>query len=565
MAKIIQLPQSLIAKIAAGEVIERPVYAVKELIENALDAYATSIVIHIEQSGLRTITVIDDGEGMSAEDIAIAVKPHATSKLSDEDMLTQIATLGFRGEALSSIAAISDLTISSRRQMDAIGSQLHVVNGVVENVIPFGMPSGTHVTVKDLFSPVPARKKFLKSEKTEFRLIAELVMQYALSFSHVKFSLHHNGKQIVDIPKVNNIHERVYLLLGKDYFSSLMPIDHEESYTKISGFLARPPFTSSSATKQFIFVNGRIISDRVVSQTVRESLGTMLEKTHHPVFILFFTLPYDLIDVNVHPRKETIHFSNTLLITQAIKSALGKSLAKHTTLYDESIFDEDTYTYDKSGSTKTYAADMIRENVKPWDVRSQDKILTSDILQLHNLYLLTQTTQGFVLIDQHAAHERILYEQFSQEFTKQRKSSQAVLLANPLSFELSIGDGSLVEEHSDLFASLGLTFEHFGGNTYLLTTIPIIFQDRDPRRLINELLENIREEKNVSLDEMSQRMLAFLACRSAVMAGEKLSKKQMKDLIEKLEETPNNATCPHGRPTKIAVSLDRLNRMFKRK
>lgn len=568
MSKIIQLPEQLISKIAAGEVIERPVYAVKELIENAIDAQATSIIIHIEQAGLRTITVIDDGEGMSPEDLQNSIKHHATSKLIDEDMLSHIPTLGFRGEALSSIAAISDLSISTKREENAIGTTIKVVNGEIVHSGPIGIPAGTHITVSNLFSSVPARKKFLKSEKTEFRLIAELVTQYALAHPHIRFSLMHNGKQVLDLPKLNNIHERVYLLFGKDIFTSLINLSHQDEYISMSGFLAKPPVASATSGKQHIFVNGRNISDKLISQIIREQLGTLLEKTQYPIFVLFLTIPYELVDVNIHPRKETIRFSNQQLLVETIQKAVQKTLEKNSISYSNSLFGEEpeSSVFSKSGTTKTYAADMVRDHVVPWDIRQKEKLLTTDIIHIHNLYILTQTIRGFVLIDQHAAHERILYEQFSKEFQKQRKSTEQFTLKKPRRLELSIGDSNLIEEYQSKFSSLGITLEHFGGTTYLITAVPMLLKDRDHKTLLEEMLEELREEKEIGkVDKISQRMLAYLACRSAVMAGEKLNKKQMKELVEKLETTQNNLSCPHGRPTKIAVSLDQLHKLFKRK
>lgn len=566
MPKIIQLSEQIISKIAAGEVIERPVYAVKELVENAIDAEASSIIVHIEKSGLETITVIDDGVGMSAQDVETAIKPHTTSKLIDDEMLNQIKTLGFRGEALASIGAISNLTLSSKRAEDSVGTSISVENGHIVSSSPIGLPTGTHVTVHQLFSAVPARKKFLKTERTEFRHITDLLVQYALSYPQIRFVLTHNSKQILDVVRSETIVERLRLLLGNDVYEGLVPVSYEDSYTSISGFVARPQLSTKSGLKQFLFVNNRRVADTIVSLAVKESFGNMLENTSYPVFVLFLTLPYELVDVNVHPRKEQVRFVHSQQVYDAVRIGVGEALAKYNITFASSLFVEENNTQATFGGTKTYAADMLKDTVVPWDVRSTEKINSSDIVQVHNLYLLTQTTHGLVLVDQHAAHERILYEQFSQEFVKQKQKTPLFQLITPVKLDVSVSDAELITEYQEVLQRAGFTLEHFGGNTFLLVAVPLLFRDRAKKELLRELLDNLRAEKGVKhIDQISQRMLAYLACRSAVMAGEKLNKKQMKELVEKLETTPNHTTCPHGRPTKITVSLDRLHVLFKRK
>lgn len=562
MTKIIQLPDDIISKIAAGEVIERPVYAVKELVENAIDAEASSVIVHVEQSGLARIAVIDDGEGISADELELAVKPHTTSKLRDEEMLAEIRTLGFRGEALSSISAISALTISSRTKDQAVGSMIVVRNGEIEKIVPNGMPVGTQVTIENLFGSVPARKKFLKSERTEFRRIIELVTEYALVHPEIRFVLTHNGKQVFDLPAGSDVSSRLSELLGKQLITSLLPVEYKDSYISLTGFLAKPQEVTKTGQKQYLYVNTRRVSDRLVSQAVKDAFGSMLETSSYPIFILYLSVPHELVDVNVHPRKEQIRFINTQLIYDGFYKAVSEVLANNNITFHTSLWDD---VSTKKGSVDTYAGQLLKESVTPWDVRTE-KILTTDITQLHNVYLLTATTHGFVLIDQHAAHERILYEQHLQAFEEKKKVMEIFQLTKPVVLELSMAERELLEEQKESLQEFGFIIESFGSGTYVVVCVPLLFRDRDIQKLVMELLEDLAEEKGArTLDRISKRMIAYLACRSAIMAGEKLNKKQMKELVEKLEQTPNNATCPHGRPTKIAVGLERVDKLFKRK
>ncbi len=563
--KIIKLPTDVIAKIAAGEVIERPAFAVKELLENALDAQADTVAIHIEEAGLRRITVIDNGEGMSKEDLQECFKLHTTSKLSSIDHLSHIETLGFRGEALASIAAISDMIIRSRPKKSVAGTQIELENGKIKEIVPVGMPKGTNVTVANLFHSVPARKKFLKSAKTEFRHIVALVTNNALANPNVHFTLTHNKKTVFDLPKVNNSLERIKLLLGAKTFANLLPFSYQDNYVTISGFLSKPQERTFSITKQFLFVNKRKVADKLISLAVKDAYGTLLDPKSLPVFVLFVSLPYEFVDVNVHPRKEFVRFADTQLLTETIHRAVSETLTKNNlTFYDDTGI-EFGLTDDKL--TKSFAGRILKENQIPWDIRPRNEFGSfAEIIQVHNLYLIAQTRFGIALIDQHAAHERILYEQFKEAFHKEQQKSPQYHLSKPVTLELSLSEKELLEEHSHILNNLGIEIEQFTGNTYLVNAVPLIFQDRKPNELIMEMLSDLEKNgRTQSVDEVSKKMIAYLACRAAVKAGESLTKKQAKELVEKLEATNNNATCPHGRPTKIIIDIEQLHRMFKRK
>lgn len=564
MRKIQTLPPDVIAKIAAGEVIERPVYAVKELVENALDAGATSIAIHIEESGLRRITVIDNGEGMSKADLQECFKLHTTSKLSSVDHLSHIETLGFRGEALASIAAISNMVIRSRTKKSVGGIQIELKNGKIENIAPAGMPEGTTVIVSNLFHNVPARRKFLKSAQTEFRHIVSFLTHVVLANPEVRFVLTHNKKTIFDLPKTPDLLERIKLFLGTRTFANLLPFSYQDKYVTLSGFLAKPQEKTSSTSKQFLFINKRKVTDKMISLSVKDAYGTLIDPKSLPIFILFISLPYEFVDVNVHPRKELVRFADTKLLADTIHKAVSETLTKNNlTFYDDTGFG---FGLSDAKVTQSFAGRILKENQIPWDIRPRNELGTVlEIIQVHNLYLLTQTKFGIALIDQHAAHERILYEQFLTAFQSERKQSPQYHLHKPAVLELSFTEKELIEEHHGLLNSLGFALEPFKGNTYLITAVPLLFQDRKPEELVTEMLADFEQERVRDVDQVSKKLIAYLACRAAVKAEEPLTKKQAKDLIEKLEVTNNNVTCPHGRPTKIVIDIDQLHRMFKRK
>ncbi|HWY79944.1 MAG TPA: DNA mismatch repair endonuclease MutL [Candidatus Sulfotelmatobacter sp.] len=561
MKKIHQLSPQVVSQIAAGEVIERPMYAVKELIENALDAGADSIIIHIEESGLKKIVVTDNGEGMHSEDLRESFKPHTTSKITKADELSQIKTMGFRGEALSSIAAISRLSISSRTSDSPVGTKVIINDGKLEKITPVGMPVGTTVTIDHLFYSFPARKKFLKALRTELKHVIDLVINYALCYPEIHLQLAHNKKNLLDLPKSSEPVHRIEKLLGKDIFSSLIPISLSDSYITISGYLAKPSITTRTPNKQFFYINNRAISDKGISSAVKSAYGSLLANVVSPVCLLYFSLPFEMVDVNVHPRKEYVRFVDTPLLYEAIKRAVRQSLARYDLTPSTSF--EALFLGDAVGSTESYAGRLMKEKKLPWELSI--KVDSASVTQLHNLYLLAASNNGFILIDQHAAHERILFEQFLTEFAKEKKNLNVFHVHKPGAFNLSLSDSLLLRENLQLFQDLGWGIEYFKGTSFVLRSLPVLFQDRNYIKLLREILEDLRVNNQVQkIDSLSQKMIAYIACRGAVKAGDRLTKNQAKELLEQLEKIPNNATCPHGRPTKISIDLRMIHRLFKR-
>lgn len=562
MNKIIKLPPDVVAKIAAGEVIERPSFAVKELIENSIDASATAITITIEESGLRRIQIIDNGEGMSRKDLEIAFLPHTTSKLQHEDELTGIKTLGFRGEALSSLAAISSLTLQSRTKNDPVGTTIEIQQGRVEHIGSVGIPVGTIVTVDHLFSPVPARKKFLKSLKTEFRQISDVVLHFALAYPTIHFTLTHNKKTIFDLPAKKDDRERNAIVFGNDIVVHLIPLSFFDSYLTISGYIGKPQVASRNNQKQFLFINNRAISDKMIALAVKESFGTILPSSTTPVFRLHLTLPFETVDVNVHPRKEQVSFINVRMIFDLVKQAVSETLLHNNISYHFEPFD----TSLREGETTSPSATLLKETILPWNRTDIGKITgTTPLLQIHQTYILAVTKEGLVLIDQHAAHERILFEQFTKAFENEKKKKTAYPLPHPLKLSLSFSEKQLIEEHKDTFEQLGFSLEHFGGNTFIIRYIPLLFKGRRIEKIIKDMLSDLSDERGIkTIDTTSKRMLSFLSCRAATKSGDVLSEAQMKTILKDLEKSPNNTTCPHGRPTRIEIPLAILHKHFKR-
>ena len=553
MAKIHQLSALLISKIAAGEVIERPSYALKELIENAIDANANDIRMYLEEAGLKKMQVVDNGEGMDKEDVEQSWHPHTTSKIKDESQLHAIQSLGFRGEALSSLAVVSELTIQSRTKKQAYGYSMTIDNGIVHKSGPVGMAKGTIVTAEYLFARMPARKKFLKSTQTELRHCIDIVTSFAASYPQISFTLIHGKRTLLSYPGTKDQAQRIEQLVGSNTFSFFIPVKKSESYIFLHGFIAKPQLHSVSQHKQFLFVNNRKISDKLISQAVKESFGTMLEATSYPLFVLFLSLPFEMVDVNVHPRKEQVSFMNNQFLFQTVKELITEVLSENNL-----TFENLSWKKTGAGMTKSYAGQLLKETVLDKEKFTFDQ--TAQFVQLYKVYIIAPTPEGLLLVDQHAAHERILFEKLQKAFITQHKKKNAFQLKNPVALSLTQSELLLLEEHKGMLEKIGFRF----ANT-TITHLPTLFQDRDPRDVLGQFLEQFIQEKGLeTVDKVSEEMLAFLACRAAVKAGDTLSEEQMRKILTDLENTPNNITCPHGRPTRILVHMHELDNLFGR-
>jgi DNA mismatch repair protein MutL len=548
------LSPDVVAKIAAGEVVERPASVVKELIENALDAGATHIQIELEDGGTKKIVVKDNGQGMSEEDILVCFQPHSTSKISTDADLSSIQSLGFRGEALSSIAAVSRMTIKSRPRYSESGYSLELVGGIVEDEQPIGMPPGTEISVESLFYSTPARRKFLKESASELRYVVEVVTRYTMAFPKIGFTLIHNKEKVIHFSADEKISHRAQSVLGEHISQALLPIDHQSRYGKVTGFIGKPQTAHPSTKLQYLFVNNRIITDTKISRVLAESFGSLIEPRTYPPCILFITVPGESVDVNVHPRKEEVAFAYPREIQELIKDGTNHTLKNNNI----------TYTHrSRQPDMDTYTADFLKNNVTPWNVKD---ITEGTIIQIHNLYLVTASPQGMLLIDQHAAHERILFEQFKEAFQKTRSHQIQYRFPEPQVFDLGPDQALLLSHHLETFQRIGFDIEQFGNHTFKLSAVPELYKERNHIQLITEVLHDIVEGKGLkTLDRETERTLSYLACRSAIKAGDALEAQEQKKLVEKLLSLTTPYTCPHGRPTHIEVSLTELDKMFKRR
>ncbi|MBP9690503.1 DNA mismatch repair endonuclease MutL [Candidatus Woesebacteria bacterium] len=563
MGSIHPLPERVINKIAAGEVIEKPMYILKELLDNALDASSRSIIIKFTGYGLGSIQVIDDGIGMTREDVQVSYLRHTTSKIFDETDLEHIQSFGFRGEALSSIASVCRVSIASRSADAIAGYRVILEEGVVidERLVP--MPQGTDVTVSHIFESVPARRKYLRSEQTEYRQMISLVQIYALSFPQIRFQVFHNNKQVMTYPAPQSVELRLKSIIPSDIVSSLLPLTHESEYIKGSGYISHPKLSYKTTKQYYIYLNGRSIFNSTISRAIKQAYGTLLSPLEYPYIILFLEVPPHLVDVNVHPRKEEVKFVNTKAVFQAVYNSIIKTLDAADMRYVDHRWQSrgvDSSQRIRDGGTQTYAANKLRDIVlgKPEEIKGDD------LLQIHNLYILAETAQGMILIDQHAAHERVLYERFMKAYKEGVAKKESASLEKPLVVQLTSPERIILEEYKDEIQSYGFSFV-LTENGMEISHVPELVKDREIAPLMRELLEMITEDgADIGLDSYAHRMITFLACRSAIKAGDPLTKKRMKELLDELKEAENQSTCPHGRPIKVEVELHTVNTMFKR-
>jgi len=593
MAKIKILPENLSNKIAAGEVVERPAAVVKELVENALDAEATRIIIEVEKGGRSLMRVSDNGVGMGHDDALLAIERYATSKISTDDDLFAIRTLGFRGEALPSIAAVSRFKLITRNHTADTGTEVMVDGGKIKNVSEVGAPEGTMITVKQLFFNTPARRKFLKTIGTEMSHIADIVSRIALGHPEVQFRLIHNNKVVKSWPLVSQHLDRVADVLGKDSRQDLHPIEVARNGVSISGWICSPRVTRRTSRGLYIFVNGRFVRDRSIQHGVFQGYAQRLVKGQFPIAAVFIKVPFDQVDVNVHPTKNEVRFVNPHQVHEAVKSAIAQTLyeidrldwrpenrpqspeAQKTSRVVESIstfkpanreavkgdfgFEGDEQkTEDKRQISESGAQD--RQAVL-WEDKGFSALRV--VGQLHNLYIVCESDVGLVLIDQHAAHERIFFEQLKQRGDEQPSAAQRLLV--PETLELSFREAEILGQMLLDLNSLGLEIEPFGGNTFVIKAVPALLSGQDPRPMIYEMVEKTAAVGySPGLENTLDQCRMVMACHGAIRANQQLSEAQIKGLLHQLDECENPSRCPHGRPTWIRWDLATLEKLFKR-
>ncbi len=618
MSKIKILPEILSNKIAAGEVVERPASVVKELLENALDAGSTRIMVDIEKGGRSLIRVSDNGSGMGRDDALLALERYATSKIYKDQDLFRIHTLGFRGEALPSIAAVSRLTLVSRDPSADAGTEIRVEGGKIKNVSDLGAPKGTMVTIRQLFFNTPARRKFLKTIGTEMSHIADRVGSIALGHPAVQFRLTHNDKIVKDWPSTAAPLDRVVDVLGGDLKNNLHSIEFQNDSASISGWISSPRTTRSTSRGLYIYVNGRFVRDRIVQHALFEGYSQRLVKGQFPLAALFIRVPFEEVDVNVHPTKNEVRFARQREIHEALRQAVAQTLVKadKTSWGTRKTFkDEEFGTQGRVSETaqKDFGFRISDFGLKKPDVRSQSYSSDDDkhrgfldesatrhpqpatrnpqpathsaqpgarltqttiwqkkrfgdlrlIGQLHNTYIVCEAEAGLILIDQHAAHERILFERFSDRANTSPKAAQRLLV--PESVELGYREAGVLEKLIPDLAALGLDIEPFGGNTFVIKSVPPLLAKREVKPLLVEIVEKIVEiGSSPGLAEILEECRMLMACHGAIRANQALSEEQINGLLAQLDDCRNPSHCPHGRPTWIRWDLKTLEKSFKR-
>lgn len=577
----IQMLTPLLAnQIAAGEVIERPASVVKELIENSLDAGATRIDVDIEMGGTRLIRVKDNGIGIHADDLGLALHRHTTSKIKNLDDLEQVMTLGFRGEALASISAVSRLTLASALA-NQTGWQVQT-QGIEHKpeLTPTAHPQGTTVEVRDLFFNTPGRKKFLRTEKTEFEHIDEVVKRIALGSFGVDFTIKHNQKVIRQYRAAQTNKEgeqRIASLCGAAFVEHALKIESEMIDLTLRGWIVQPTFSRAQPDLQYFYVNGRMIRDRLVNHAVKLAYQDVLYGDRHPAFVLFLDISPREVDVNVHPTKHEVRFREGRLVHDFISRAVKDALAAVHTQHQPTpsmIQKEDTPKVEQKEFH--YHAKPVSSHAKEQmvvyhqlhevnDTKSKEPVypLGFALAQLRNIYILAENTEGLLLIDMHAAHERVLYEQLKREFAEQRLSIQPLLI--PITVSLSEREVNRCEEHADDFKRVGILMQRLSHDAVVVREVPHVLRDSPMEQLIRDIVADLMQhEKSLRVEEMIQHWLGTMACHAAVRAQRKMTLPEMNALLRAMENTTHSDQCNHGRPTWLQLSLADLDKLFLR-
>ncbi len=576
------LPETIASQIAAGEVVDRPASVVKELLENAIDAGAQQIEIEILQAGRRLIQVTDDGSGIPANEVGLAVCRHATSKLSSAEDLFNIRTLGFRGEALASIGSVSRLTMITNTHENPVGAKLTVEGGESAETSTIAAAPGTRVSVEDLFFNLPARLKFLKSDTTESRHITGLVTRYALAYPHIRWSVTQDEKPIFQTTGSGERFEILQALFGPTEAGKLMPVSFEERHLKVEGFISSLSLTRSNRKDITVFVNGRWVQDPMLTSAVIRSYNTMLMVGRYPVAVLFINIPPELVDVNVHPAKAEVRFRDQDAVFSGVQRAIRRGLLAFTPIPDlnatrlwgRSVPETDGQSWQQGNFSAAGGQSEVNGGGEfgtgsEFEIATPQPALPGSHLPLLRLvgqvastYLIAEGPDGLYLIDQHAAHERVLFDQLMAQFNAKSIPSQALL--DPVTLELTPEKSGILEQQLEALTNLGFEIEPFGPNTFVIRSIPIVVDKSDPRLAVEAVVTAFEEDETPLMAEVEARVAARVCKRMAVKAGQILSEAEQRNLLLNLESSQSPRTCPHGRPTMIHLSVNLLERQFGR-
>lgn len=588
MGRIVSLDQNMINMIAAGEVIERPASVVKELMENSIDSGATKIDVAVEDGGRKLISVTDNGSGMDAGDLAMAFESHATSKIKTSADLHTISTLGFRGEALASIASVAQVKAISRTKDSLAANCIEIDCGSKGDVNPCSGDFGTTIQVRDIFYKLPARRKFLKTANTEFGHITEQFIRIALSNSGIDMTLTHNSREVYRVSGGEGLRQRISELFSAEIAENLIETQTDEKGLRILALLGRPEISKTNNNYQYTFLNGRYIRDKFISHAIRDAYRGNLEPDRFPVVFMFIQIPFEDYDVNVHPTKIEVRFYNTNLLHSQILAALrskllstnldvsarlpseqpvgGETRRKEITDAMSEFFKKyRTGTSQRRFSFPT-ASSNVTYNPAPARPEQTNIAATSDnrkFLQIHDSFIVTESEEGFAIIDQHALHERIMYENLCKRVKNGNLESQRLLL--PASFELTDAQAELLRTNTELLEKLGIELMPFGPQTMAIQAFPMILAKADPVDFIRDLMD-LLADKNLSVeaDRLLEEILDMAACKAAIKAGQKLTDNEIEQLLADRFIVECASRCPHGRPTTIKFSITELEKQFKR-
>jgi DNA mismatch repair protein MutL len=579
------LPSELVDQIAAGEVIERPASVVKELVENSLDAGAQRIEIDVERGGIGLIRVRDDGCGIAADELPIAISRHATSKIASLEDLESIATLGFRGEALPSIGSVSRLRVASQSTGAAHGSEINVDGGAVQPVRPCAHPAGTSIEVRDLFFNVPARRKFVRSDTTELGHIARLVERLALSRFDVTFRLRSGERVLLEAHGGNGGAQEMRLgqILGKDFLARAVPIEHHAGPVEITGWVGLPTASRGQPDQQFWFVNGRAVRDKLLMNAVRVAYRDVLYGGRHPVYLLYLTLDPRLVDVNAHPSKLEVRFRDSRQIHEFVFRAIERVLAdtrpemaaapaavaQFAAPYAPPLplYQPSRSPWAVAEAVRPLLSPAVMERAALPEAVSQtegaDLPLGTALAQLHGIYIISQTRDGLVLVDMHAGHERVLYEQLKAAHAAARPASQQLL--EPIVVELKAHELEALLERRTEWENAGFELDALGPTRLGLRCVPALLMGENVAEIVLSVVRELENEANGHhLDGAADRFLGALACRTAIHAHRRLTVPEMNALLRQMESTDRANQCNHGRPTWTRLSLSELDQLFLR-
>ncbi len=579
-----QLPGHLINQIAAGEVVERPASVVKELVENSLDAGAHAISIDIQAGGQKLIRIRDDGGGIPGDEMALALSRHATSKISSLDDLEAVVSLGFRGEALPSISSVARLSLISNTGESAW--QIDADNGQVSELIPAAHPPGTSVEIHDLFYNTPARRKFLRTERTEFGHIDKWIRRLALARPDVAFSVSHNGRSVLNLKAATDNDgrlQRITRICGEAFAAQSISVQRESDNMALSGFIGLPTFNRSQADMQFWFVNGRSVSDKTLKHAVRHAYRDVLFHGRFPAYVLYLSIDPALVDANAHPAKLEVRFRDGRsvhgFVVQAIEHLLKDTrpgghdvLPVSSNVISSSVYQQSSMSLPSSGGATSAVREALTSYQALTNVAMTEAKLPEEgaapplgfaIAQLAGIYILAENDEGLVVVDMHAAHERIVYEKLKTSFDDKAVIRQPLLV--PTGISVSEAEASLAEDSADLFVRLGLVIDRSGPTSLVLREVPALLKQSDAEALVRDVLSDLRESGTSNrVEDTCHDMLATMACHHSIRANRHMTLPEMNALLREMESTERADQCNHGRPTWTNISLAELDRLFLR-